>query len=48
MVNINDLKNSIKAAIAIVDIDVLQCTQMEPEYHLDIVHMTNGANVECV
>jgi hypothetical protein len=44
----NDLKNRIKAAVATVDVDMLQRTWMEPEYRLDIVRVTNGAHVQCV
>jgi hypothetical protein len=46
--DINDLKDRIKAAIATVDVDMLQRTWMELEYRLDIVRVTNGAHVECV
>jgi hypothetical protein len=46
--DINDLKDRIKAAIATVDVDMLQRTWMELEYSLDIVRVTNGAHVECV
>jgi hypothetical protein len=46
--NINDLKDRIKAAIATVDVDMLQRTWMELEYRLDIVRVTDGAYVECV
>jgi hypothetical protein len=45
--NINDLKTGIQVAIATVDVDMLQCTWMELEYHLDIIRVTNGAHAEC-
>jgi hypothetical protein len=44
--DINDLKDRIKAAIGIVDFDMLQRIWMELEYHLDIVRVKNGAHVE--
>jgi hypothetical protein len=43
----NDLKDRIKAAIATVDIEMLQRTWMELEYRLDIARVTNGV-LECV
>jgi hypothetical protein len=43
--DINDSKERIKAAIATVDVDMLQRTWMELEYGLDIVRVTNGAHV---
>jgi hypothetical protein len=46
--DINNLKDRIKAAIATVDVDMLQRTWMELEYRLDVVRLTNGANFECV
>jgi hypothetical protein len=46
--DINDLKDRIKAAIATVDVDMLKQTWMKLEYRLDIVHVTNGAHVECL
>jgi hypothetical protein len=46
--DINDLKDGIKAAIATVDVDMLQHTWMELEYCLDIVHVTNSAHAECM
>jgi hypothetical protein len=46
--DINDLKGSIAAAIATVDIDKLQHTWMELEYTLDIVCVKNITHVECV
>jgi hypothetical protein len=46
--NMNDFKDRIKAAIASVDVDMLQRTLMELEYRLDIVRVTNDAHVECV
>jgi hypothetical protein len=46
--DINDLKDRIKAAIATVDVDMLQRTWMEFEYRLGTVCVTNGAHVECV
>jgi hypothetical protein len=46
--NINDLKNRIQAAIATVDVDLLQHTWMEFEYLFDTVCVTDGAHVDCM
>jgi hypothetical protein len=46
--NINNLKNRIEAAIAAVDIAMMQHMWLELEYCLDIVCMANSAHVECV
>jgi hypothetical protein len=46
--DINDLKDRIKAAVATVDVDMLQRVWIELEYRLDIVCMTDSAHVECV
>jgi hypothetical protein len=48
MANLNDLKNRIQAAISTADVDMLQCTWMELEYHLDMamVLMLNVCNVQ--
>jgi hypothetical protein len=43
--DIKDLKDRIAAAIATVDVDMLQRTWMELEYHLDIVRVPDGAHV---
>lgn len=48
MDDINNLKDRIVAVIATVDNDMLQHTWTNLEYHLDIVHVTYGAHVECV
>jgi hypothetical protein len=48
MANINNLKNRTEAPIATVDAGMLPRIWTELEYHLDIVHMTNGAHVESV
>jgi len=46
LADIEDLKNKIEAAIATVDVYMLQCAWMELEYGLEIVYMTNGTHVE--
>jgi hypothetical protein len=43
-----ELGERVQAAVATVDVDMLQCMWMELEYRLDIVCVTNGAHVEYV
>ena len=46
MSNIDDLKASIKTAIASVDADILAASWHEIDYRLDILSATKGAHVE--
>jgi len=46
-IDINDLKKRTEAAIATLDVDMMQHTWMELVYRLDIVRVTNGARVKC-
>ena len=42
----NDLKERINAAVKTIDEEILKRTWTEIEYHLDVLHATNGAHIE--
>ena len=44
--DIADLKQRIRNAIATIDEPMLQWTWQEINYHLDVLHATNGAHIE--
>ena len=46
MQDITDLKQRISNAIATIDEYMLQQTWQEIEYRLDVLHLTNGADIE--
>ena len=42
----NDLKERINTAVETIDEEMLKRTWTEIEYHLDVLHATNGAHIE--
>jgi hypothetical protein len=45
-VSLNELKQRITTAVAIVDEDVLRSVWTELDYRIDICHVTKGSHVE--
>lgn len=44
----DDVKARIIAAVESIDVDMLQCTWQQLDYHLDVLYITNGAHVKCL
>ena len=42
----NDLKERINAAVKTIDEEMLKRTWTEIEYHLNVLHATNGTHIE--